>query len=324
MDWYEVIHYKVKRSPVFDHDHNSKTKQKLTSTKTNYNSYNLPHSYFNEGLYLNFIKAIGMYECVKYTRMVQALMVCYVTEMRWPDMSVIMNKRFTVSHWAPLRENERRQVFIKSKYNKLRYIIKHQQNFPIYMFVYDAEEERFRDEEEHYAHILREEEEYYAHMLREEEEYNAFTPNVTKRRRSESPPKAVCAKQPKMVDAFTSKRTKTVGTQTCMLECHGILNKPMNVTKSLINREIYGTINQTSTIMSLPICALTKEQNILKRLSPQDNMKAITRMYHKMDNEDELDLYDTYNRCTRCFHMFAHECIVDLCCNCNQDLEFLL
>ncbi|ACH69354.1 hypothetical protein PsunGV_gp004 [Pseudalatia unipuncta granulovirus] len=287
MDWFEIIFDRGERLQVIDDKYNNKIKIKSTTTRT---IYNLPQSYLYEALYLDFLKNIGMYECVKYTRMIHALMVCYVTEIKWPDMDVIREHDMFVSHWAPLRHTEKLQAFIPDKSNKLRYIIKHQREFPIFMFVYDTEEERFRDEK--------------------------LISIGTKRRKNNQP---LCTKKSKMEDASTSKLQRTAGTQTCMLECYSILNKPLNVYKSLITREIHGNINQTSVIMSLPQCAMTEQQDITKRYSPQENMKAISRIYNKIDNKDELDLYDMYNRCSRCFRMFPHETILSQCYNCQID-----
>ena len=295
MDWFEIIHDRGERLQVIDDKYYTKIKIKSTTTRT---IDNLPQSYLYEELYLDFLRSINMYQCVKYTRMVHAMMVCYVTEMKWPNMDVIREHGMFVSHWAPLRHTEKLQAFIPDKFNKLRYIIKHQREFPIFMFVYDIEAERFRDEEEYYALISR----------------------GTKRRKINQPQ---CDKKSKMEeDASTStvQRTKTVGTQTCMLECYSILNKPLNVFKSLIAREIHGNINQTSVIISLPQCAETKQQDIDKRYTPQDNMKAISRIYNKINNNnDDFDLYDMYNRCSRCFHMFPHDTILNECYNCQID-----
>lgn len=294
MDWFEIIHDRGERLQVIDDNYYTKIKIKTTTTRT---VCNLPQSHLYEEWYLGYLKDFGMYQCVRYTRMVHALMVCYVTEIKWPNMDVIREHGMFVSRWAPLKHTEKLQAFIPDKSNKLRCIIKHQKEFPIFMFIYDTEADRFRDEQEHYALIS----------------------SATKRRQNNQPQ---CAKKSKMEDASTStvQRTKTVGTQTCMLECYNILNKPLNVYKSLIAREIHGNINRTSVIISLPQCAETKQQDITKRYTPQDNMKAISRIYNKINNNnDDIDQYDMYNRCSRCFHMFPHDTILNECYNCQID-----
>ncbi|AKR17481.1 hypothetical protein [Mocis latipes granulovirus] len=249
-DWYELFLYREGNQTIDNGDG-----KKTQITTTNALGY-ISQIYIYNTVYFYYLKAIGMYECVTYTRMVDAMMVCYVSQMDQPNMDAILELNFSVSLWAPMERHEKLHAAIPRYKNKLRCVINHQSDFSIFMFVYNTEEAE---------HTINEQ----CHET------------------------TTCA----------TSNYKSKATQTCNLEIFSIFNRPLNLCKAVINRELTGSINQTSVYLSLPQCAIEKDQQTHKRPTPQDNMKAISRMYHKIDL-NQLNRYDKYYRCTVCFSFF--------------------
>ncbi|AQQ80274.1 ORF4 [Betabaculovirus altermyunipunctae] len=116
-------------------------------------------------------------------------------------------------------------------------------------------------------------------------------------------------------------RKVSIATQTCTFECHGYLNKPVNVFRSLIGRETHGGMNRTNVVISLPRAAVGKPNSSVT-MTPLETMKAMSRIHNRIDNvNDEEDPFHSYSRCATCRSLFFVTSIRNQCFLCKIDSD---
>nr|AXS01023.1 ORF004 [Spodoptera frugiperda granulovirus] len=237
-------------------------------------------------VYFDYVNAIDMYDCIKYTKLVGSLMVAYVDEESLPNVNVIRNHNHTVSYWKKLRAREATMAAIDNMSRKRRLIIYHPGQFPYLMFVYDTNYDRVSSSSDS---------------------------------DNEPPPSKCCRRQLPLTDFnFTRKVNKvSVGTQTSYAEMYSLNNRPVCTPRSLFARETHGVFNKTNALMSLP--NMNQELPIPQfRLSPVRNMQAINNMLKKTDNT-MFDTYDMYNLCHMCNTFFFTKTLNNICLTCARE-----
>ena len=317
-DWYQAL-YKFNNTEVIE-GYNNKTKHARTSVKSLYNTFMWS---VLEKNYYSVLKSMGMYDCIKYTRLFTSLLVCHVDRMVEPNEdTVISYNDMHVSHWRQMNIKEQQMAHLRSRSGKLRCIIYHSDNIPLFMFVFDK---RAHDQ----ARLL----------LDEEEHYQLISSSSNKRSANISPSsKKMCTSEIKNINTATV----SVGTQTYDFERFGNINKRVNIFKSLVGREINGTVNRTDVAISVPsllqLEILTPIPNdvdytyyrytpllqelsmvkVFKKDSPSPQELYMEKMYKKI-NPALRELQDLYNCCRLCRCLFYTYSINDICFQCARE-----
>lgn len=284
------------------------TKKNTQDRGTTTSDFVLPDFKIHELTHLKVLNAIDMEDCVRYGRLYGELMVCYVNHMSLPDIRYMRMHKVYCNLWMPMRKFEAIKARVQSHKHKMVLSVLHDNDDTIIMFVYDAEAERFRDEEEHYA-------------------------LVNYRKRAACSEMGLSKKKQKM-----STTTNTIATQTDFFEQYNICNKPVNVYKSLINREIHGRANTTNIVLSLPKYAKHLDNNIIeeddhsddedtlgddnfvtdKRGTLHENQVRLCKIYYKTKKASYNNLYHLYTCCVVCKFVFLTSSLSSYCSTCMK------
>lgn len=294
IDWFEALSAENDNSGSDSEIVNSSVRDAQTSVKTSYwgcfmNSIILEN-------YISMLVEMSMLPHIKYCRLINNLMICHVTNPACPNGEVIVNNNMTTSRWRPLSRYEQQLAHVRNRQGKLRYIIEHTDEYPVFMFIFDCEAQRHRDEEEHYRLI-----------------------EGSRKRLAPTPEPPVLIKKP---------NTSTIATQTDQFERLDYVNRrPANFIKSLIGRETNGHMNRTNVVIGFRNTnkrkfdqLRLKVHDLFRRFTPTDNMIALSRIYNGNTQIFPFaERPELYNRCRYCTYLFLTETLNTVCFQCATE-----